>query len=234
MTPSRRHPHVSFHSAAFGGLLLSFTSMGCNSLQYADTFVPEGDVTQVVVRSDSGMVSLVRGDTLRVEREVHAREQVLSLSHEVRDGVLYLNAACTTILPCPVNTVISLPDDIPVEVELGSGQLLASSTGALTARVGRGAIAADVTGPLRLQLGSGDVRATVVDGHDVRVAVGDGNVVLGVSAGTYEVDVTAAHLRVAGIDPLEGSEAGSDVPRLTVVAPSGAVNVVGRQSLASR
>jgi hypothetical protein len=238
--PRRRLLSRFFLTAASLGFFAStgWLSSGCNTLRYAETFVPDGVVQRVVVRSESGSVSLVRGKELRVDREVYAIERALSLSHEVRDGVLYLNARCTSVLPCRVNTIVSLPDALPVEVELGTGSLDATAIGPLTARVGSGDVSVDVTGTLRIQLGSGNVRATVVDGRDVRVAVGDGNVALGVPAGKYMLDITAARVRTEGVDPVsseaETKEAVSELGRVTVVAPSGAVSLIGQESLASR
>ena len=121
---------------------LTTTVIGCETARYTEAFEPTGEITRVVIRSDSGAVELVSGSELRVERTIRAPEGALSLSHQVElndDGsgeTLVLEARCTPLIPCAVDMRVEVPAGIPVEVTLGTGDVWASDISALIKIIG--------------------------------------------------------------------------------------------------
>jgi hypothetical protein len=211
------------------GIGLALTAMGCANVRYVETFVPEGSVERVVVRSDAGSVELTPADQLRVERAIRAPEGSLQLSHAVDDGVLVLEARCRALLPCAVDVHVSVPEGIPVDVDLGSGEVWATGLREpLTVRVGDGTADMDVTGSLVATVGSGDVRASLPSDAVAHIAVGDGNIAVVVPPGRYDVDASAARVELRGVESDPGAPG-----RLELVAPAGSATVTGAGQVAS-
>ena len=219
------------HSTRFFLALSVALSIGCTQhVRYTERFEPEGPVQRIVLSVDEGMVELTAGDKLSVERSIRAAQGTLALSHDLVDGVLRIDAHCTSLIPCAVDSRVVVPDGVAVEVELGSGELWASGIGELQARLGDGEADVEVYGPLGLQVGSGMARAALQGRGAANVAVGSGDIELFLDSGPWQLGLTARHTEVdAGLEPVPQAAA-----RVEAVAPGGSVRVLLRDPLARR
>ena len=213
------------------GLLVSTSAFGLASTKtrYAESFFPEGNIERVVIAADIGDVVIVPGEEVRVERHVKGFKNALDVSHVVTDGTLTVAAVCTTILPCRVDTKLTVPVGMGVHVDVGAGEIVANSIGPLSAELGAGVVEADVIGNLRVQLGTGSVHASVVDAESVKIGLGDGDVEVTLPSEDWAMDISATRLNLQGI---ESTEAGSN--RLAIMAPAGTVLVRGQDPVALR
>lgn len=127
----------------------------------------------------------------------------------------------------------TIPDSIPVRLQLGSGDAHITGTAALDAEIGSGDVEATrIHGPVTIVLGSGDVVLDVIDAlhvvslgsgdltatgvaHDVRIgSIGSGDVEVRGITGNVEVDsIGSGDLTVATVagDAQIGSIASGDV-----------------------
>jgi len=210
-------------------LAATLSVSACNNVRYNEAFYPEGNVGTVVLRIDEGVVDLVPGHRLRVERAVRAAEGTLTLSHHVDDGVLVIEARCRTFIQCPVDTEVAVPEGVDVQVELGRGEVWATGIATLGIELRDGTADVETTGTLNVQVGSGSVRAQAPRDANLKIAVGDGDIDVQVAPGPWLVDATAARLQVTGVTPDDHATG-----RLELVAPSGSVTVTGRDRIASR
>lgn len=193
---------------------------GCQSVRYVEAFHPEGPVYRVELRADAGTVRLDEGETLRVERAIKAPEGALQLSHRVVDGVLHLDARCSGLAPCAVDTTIELPPGLPVVVDLGTGRVEASDLSEVDILLDRGEVEARATRRLVARVGQGTVTATLDAGAEARVSVADGDIALDLDDDAWQLAVTAHSLELDGVRSSEEA-AGS----LELVAPGGTVRL---------
>jgi hypothetical protein len=218
-----------FPRRAAPALLLGLGAAACAPVRYVEAFAPAEAVREVVVRSASGDVELVAGDALWIERSIRAASGSLDLRHEVRDGSLLLDARCTAWLPCPVDVRVVVPEGVAVRVELGSGEVWATDIGALDLALGDGRADLDLRGPLQAHVGSGTVELALPAGAQARVAVADGDVLVDVPAGPWQLRATGAEVETSGVE-VDDAAAGS----LELTAPSGRIAVLGGGELALR
>jgi hypothetical protein len=130
----------------------------------------EGPIDQLVVDADGGEITVVPsiGDNVRissvVKGSIHTPEP-----HAYRDGnTVRLDGKCPEITfgPCRARITIYVPQDTPVEVHSGSGDLVASGlTGRVDLETGSGDVTATgLSGPSDLRTGSGDVTVRGLSG----------------------------------------------------------------------
>jgi HSP20 family molecular chaperone IbpA len=167
-------------------------------VRYTEAFEPEVAVERVLIRVEAGEVEIEAAEVLRVERAIRAPRGSLELSHRVEGGQLILEAHCRGLLPCAVDTLVSLPPGIPVEVELGHGGVARAT----------------------VQVGEGSVTARLTPGARADLTVAEGDIDVTVQGGSWQIEATAADVRLSGI---ESSEDGDG--QLHLVAPSGEVRV---------
>ena len=213
-----------------GGLLLT---SACETTRYTEGFNPQGNITRIVMKIDSGTVELIEGDSLRVERTIRGAEGALELSHRIEyvsedSETLSLLAECISVLPCSVDTRIVVPAGVPVDVELARGEVWATGIDGLSLELDRGSADLDIRGPLTAHIGNGSLIATLPAAASARIAVGHGDIALQIPAGTWRVDATTAHLVVdEQIVP-----SSSALGELELVAPGGSVTLYTSQALA--
>jgi len=204
-------------------------SLACSQVRYTESFAPEGVIERVVVRTDAGVVELSAGDQVRVRRAIRAPEAALDLSHRVEDGTLYLEAHCRRLLPCAVDTRVELPADLPVEVDLGTGEVWATGLTSLNLELDEGNADVDVAGDLSASIGSGRIRAHLSAGADARIGIGDGDIEVDVPEGSWSVQADTDRLKLVDITPVSDG-----VGHLDLTAPAGAVTVRGTAGVAAR
>ncbi|RME26965.1 MAG: hypothetical protein D6798_05615 [Deltaproteobacteria bacterium] len=212
--------------AALAAILLN---VGCNAVRYSESFTPEGEPTRVIVHSDAGVVEVVAGDELRVERDVRAPEAALRLSHTMVDGVLMLEARCATLLPCAVDTRLTLPAAVPVEIDLGVGEVWVTGITDLRLELDEGDADIELSGDLQASVGSGDLQVRMAAGRRARVAVGRGDITVDVPDSDWEIDAEARELRLRDVQHHPGAPG-----RLELNAPSGTVTVQRTGGFATR
>jgi hypothetical protein len=209
------------------GILLS--TVACLPVRYTERFVPEGEIREILVRSDSGDVELRSADSLRIQRTIRAPDGAVELSHTVEDGKLTLDAHCTTLLPCGVDLEIDIPEGVAVRVEIDQGEVWATGLARLQVKVGMGDVDVDVDGPLNIRVGQGSIQARIDTRHTARLAVGMGDVSIQARGAGMAMDISAAVIRVDGLGHDPDSQA-----TLQVVAPAGEVSIRGLAPVASR
>lgn len=211
------------------GFALSAQLLGCGGVRYRENFAPEGEVRHVVLQSDSGLIVLVAGESLRVERAIHGPELALTLTHSVQDGVLTLEARCKQLLPCAVDTRIEVPAGVSVSVDLGQGEIWATGIGQLELELDDGLVDLDLDGQLNASVGEGIVRARLGEGSRARVGVGKGDIIVQVPSGAWDVEAVTPSLDTSHVSILSGAPSSLDL-----VAPGGRVQVIGTVDLARR
>lgn len=203
-------------------LSLSLFLAACTQLRYAEVFEPEGSFDRVEIRSDAGVVELSRGDRVRVERGVRGPEGALDLSHHIEAGLLVLEARCTTLVPCAVDTSLTVPEGVEVSVWLGRGEVWATGLASLTLDIGEGAIDVELSERLDARVGTGSVRASLGEGAQGRVSVADGDVEVSVPLGSWNIEADGARVEVDCV-----LEARDGTGRLELLAPAGTVRITG-------
>lgn len=203
--------------------------VGCSSVRYRESFVPDGDVRHIVVHSDAGLVELVAGEALRVQRDIRAPELALDLSHRVEDGVLYLDARCEPLLPCAVDTRVEVPAGVTVAVDLGQGEIWATGIDGLELEVDEGLVDLDLDGQLSASLGQGTVRARLGEGARAHVGVGRGDILVQVPSGAWDIEAVTPSFDSSEVGIVSGVASSLDL-----VAPAGRIQVQGVADLARR
>lgn len=212
------------------GLLgAALATSACDSARYTEAFTPEGDYQAVSLRVDHGDVELVAGEGVWVERTVRAAEGTLELSHDIVDGVLVLQARCTTPIPCAVDTVLQIPEGLPVSVELGSGSVWASGIAELDVQVGEGNLEVDLDGSLQAHVARGALVAVLSAGSRADLAVGSGDLSLGLEGGPWDLELQGRRVSVEGVVQVEGAEG-----RVSALAPGGQLVVLPAGDLSRR
>lgn len=217
-------------SLALLGLGLSFGSqLACTTVRYTESFVPEGEIHRIVVKSDAGLIELQGSQELRVQRAIRAPASALALSHTVQDGVLVLEARCTTLLPCAVDIHVDLPAGVPVEVDLGQGEVRGAGLADLALEIDQGDALVELSGDLQASIGTGRLSARLLHEARAQVGVGRGDIEVEVLSGDWEVEAQTERLQLWGVEPQ------ADAPgRLELAAPAGHVVVRGAGGVASR
>lgn len=232
LNATTRSPGRPVGAILAGGLLLGgalLANIACTSVRYTEAFAPDGEVQRVVVRADAGLVEIGRGDELLVERAIRAPEAALELSHELVDGTLYLDARCASFLPCAVDTRVTLPAAVPVDIDLGRGEVWVSGVGDLALELDEGTADVEVQGDLVASVGAGNLHLRLDERRSARVGVGRGDIEAEVPAGEWQVEARTERLRLVDLEPVPDG-AGS----LDLTAPAGSVTVRATAGVASR
>ena len=229
-----RRPHAAKTTVATparGWRLLGLTAalVGCDNVRYVEAFAFNEDVESVRIVADAGSVEVTRGDAVRVERAIRAPSRALELEHSLVDGELLLVARCTSLIPCAVDTRLDVPADVPIQVELGDGDVWVTGVDSLDLALGEGTADVDVNGRVVAQVGAGELRGRLGAGGVARVTVGSGDIDLQVPGGPWQLDVTAGTLEVRGVQPDDDA-----IGDLDLLAPAGTVRLTGGEPVAAR
>jgi hypothetical protein len=189
----------------------------CSRIERAETWTIPGPVDQLSIESDAGVVELVVGDELRVERTSGASDATVGWT-ATGPGSVLIEAHCPAILPCAVNLRVTVPADVVTAVSVDTGEVWSSAIADLTVEVDEGLV--DLAGDVHAvaQVGSGRIRAALMDGADARLVVAAGDVDVTLDGGSWDVGVVAREQEVADV-PSGGAG------RLDVWAPAGRATV---------
>jgi hypothetical protein len=233
-TPKKRHTasvgvfqprEVPMHRLA---PLIAVALAGCSAVRYREAWSPDAAVERVEIEVERGDVR-VRTGPLRVQREIRAARGTLDLSHAIVDGTLVLRARCTTPLPCAVDTLLEVPDGLPVTLSVGAGAVDVRGGGAIHLELAEGVAELAGAGPWTVNVGQGSISLWPEGGSTVRAAVAAGDIRAVVPPGSVSVEATAATVFVA---PDASAKGGAGL--LSLVAPVGAVHVGVAGSVARR
>lgn len=215
--------------------LLVLLLCGCSPVVTSAPVVADGELVGVRVTLDAGRVTLRGGAEAGVSgrRESRGAPGAVRVETRVEDGVLVLVGRCAGLAPCTVDVDLAVPAGVPVEVDVGSGDVQVDGLASpLTVRVGDGEVGGDGLRAERVRVtsGWGDVALLFAEAPaEVSVAVATGDVRLGLPGGGYALDLGAYDgVAVHGVydDP-----AGARVHART---REGAIRVTGPGSLAGR
>jgi len=189
----------------------------CSRIERAETWTIPGPVEQLSIESDAGVVELVAGDELRVERTSGASDATVGWT-ATGPGAVRIEAHCPAILPCAVNLRVTVPPDVVTAVSVDTGEVWSSAIADLTVEVDEGIV--DLAGVVHAvaQVGSGRIRAALMDGADARLVVAAGDVDVTLDGGAWDLGVVAREQEVAEV-PTGGAG------RLDVWAPAGRATV---------
>jgi len=209
---------------------LGVVASACVPVRYTEAFVPDAPVVRVVLEVERGSVEVVPGGSVRVERAVRGPAGAAALAHHLSpDGTLTVEAGCPGVLPCGVDTRLSVPPSVPVAVAVDRGDVWVTGLEELQLDIADGDADVEVGQRLVASLGTGSIRAWLGASTHARVAVGQGNVDVQVPASSYDLDLTARTRDVEGVLP-DGQADG----HLEVIAPAGRARVRGGRSVARR
>jgi len=152
-----------------------------------------GDVQQVVLKVDSGSVTLLAapvGARVRIDREARAFPSTRGFHEQQSGGVLTIEARCGGAPGCRVDHVLRVPPHVAVVVQLGDGDVeLSALAGDVQVDVGLG----KVTGS-GLRSASVDVR-TEGGAIDLIFAAAPRRVVANAAAGDVSLRMPAGSYR---------------------------------------
>jgi hypothetical protein len=188
----------------------------CSRIERAETWTIPGPVAQLTIDSDAGVVELVAGEELRVERTSGASDATVGWTATGPDSVR-IDARCPAILPCSVNLRVTVPAGVATAVSLDTGEVWSSAIADLVVEVDEGLV--DLAGVVHAvaHVGSGRIRATLMDGAEARLVVAAGDVDVTLDGGAWDVGVIAREQQIAEV-PTGGG-------RLDVWAPAGRATV---------
>jgi Putative adhesin len=217
------------------GLVALLTAGLATSRQRVVTFAVAGELDGVTLDLGEANVDVVNGgqDTIvRVERrDRFSFGHSARIRRSVEDGMLRLSSRCpsTVLHACAVSYRVTMPDNVPVDVRTGSGNVrLASYQGSARISTNDGdiSIAGFCGFSLQARTESGNVRAgTSCPPPQMSLRSTSGAVHAVVPSDRYQVDAASAsgHLTVQGIQQV------SDAPfTIEVLSSSGDVTVEGR------
>lgn len=198
------------------------------------TYPVHGSLRGVAFDLADGGIMIVGGgrrDVVTVERlERYAFGHDAQSRRWVQDGVFRVRSRCPTALMgrCRVSYRVTVPDNLPIEVRTGSGNVRMSAyRGSATLSTGSGDI--QVAGfcgfSLDARAGSGNVAArTACAPPKLSLRANSGSVSAQVPAGTYDLDAESA----SGEEHVRGVKATQESPfAITALSGSGDVTVEG-------
>ena len=196
-------------------VLLSLAA--CSRIERSEAWTIPGPVVQLSIESDAGVVELVAGDELRVERTSGASDATVAWT-ATGPGSVRIEAHCPAILPCAVNLRVTVPADVATAVSVDTGEVWSWAITDLAVEVDEGLV--DIAGVVHAvaQVGSGRIRANLLDGADAKLVVASGDVDVTLDGGAWDLGVVAREQDVAEI-PSGGAG------RLDVWAPAGRATV---------
>jgi hypothetical protein len=191
--------------------------VACGQIERAEAWSIPGPVARLAIESDAGVVELVAGDELRVERTSGGPDATVEWSR-TEPGDVRIEARCPAILPCAVNLRVTVPGDVPITVAVDTGEVWSSAVEDLAVEVDEGLV--DLAGTVRAvaQVGSGRIRATLPSGADAKLVVASGDVEVTLDGGAWDLGVVARERTLADVPA--GTEG-----RLDVWAPAGRATI---------
>lgn len=197
----------------------------CLSEPVESRFRVGGELIAVHVDVAYGEVRLIGADQPQVDIRRRTSGPVQT-TQRLEDGILYLSASCTAMLPCDAELELTLPATMPVDVRLQNGnvQLLGMSSD-LHVEIGDGELVGEsLRSPsLRGRLGWGDAWLRFVEvPRDIILGAGVGDLRVSVPRGPYALDVEA----LAGTE-VNQIEDQPDGPRLSLHTASGRLTLIG-------
>ncbi|MGH2941938.1 MAG: DUF4097 family beta strand repeat-containing protein [Solirubrobacteraceae bacterium] len=151
-------------------------------------------VRAIVVKSDSGDVDLVPGDTpIEVRETQHYVFEQPTLERDVRDGVLTLDSRCGgNVVRCYSDLRVTVPAGVDVTVEADSGDVEARAIDVRSARAtsDSGDVRLELAGSQRLawaHTDSGDVDVVAVDAREIDAQTDSGDVAVQAGASARRV-----------------------------------------------
>ena len=204
--------------ATLCGIALQAT--GCGEVRYRDGVAATTPIERIVVRGDVGVIELVPGSTAQVDYAVRAPEGVSSVQHDESDGVLQLVARCHTPILCAVDAEVRVPPGVPVEVDLGFGEVWSTGVSDLDISIGQGEVDVDTTGRVTIQVGQGAARVVTAGSEQIRVAVGKGDIDVRANPVRWNLGITARNTIDTGIDH-DPTARGA----MELIAPAGTVRI---------
>ncbi len=193
---------------------------GCGDVGRIEAGRPDLDVDEITVRSDIGVIEVVTGARVRVVQELRGPEGTIDRTEHFDGSHLQIDTRCKSHFFCSVDTRIKVPNDVPVHLELGDGEIWATGVGDLDIELGTGLLDLDISGPLRASVGKGRIRAEASADQLVRLAVGQGDIEVIVPRTAWQVDVQASDTQLLGLRSTRNARG-----RLELTAPAGRVRV---------
>ncbi len=145
------------------------------------------------------------------------------------DGVLQVGSVCLPVAPCRLDLALSIPETMPVSVDLGAGDVVTAGVANVDVLVDRGDVSVMGAYNTTVRIGEGDLQVRLAGAGKLRAVLASGDAEVAVSPGGWQVQAVAADLKMSGVS-LDRLAAGS----LDIHAPGGTVRVVGLEELAAR
>jgi len=238
LNPTRLHPGASISRrlprllpiiAAFAALSVG----GCSGDSGLVDLAEGGAVERIEVHAPAGTVHIIGNDDTAGIAGTHSTHGFGARGpakvHLDADGVMHIDVPCAPLLPCSLDLSLAVSPSTDVVVDLGSGAVTVEGLDSADIQLDRGDVVAKVSSELVVRVGQGSLQATTLAESHVQAVVASGDVELSVPPGGWRVDAAAARLQMSGV-AMDRRAAG----QLSVHAPSGAVRIVGSDSLASR
>lgn len=226
---------------------LAFPSMAADRCEHSRAESPALDlagVTRVVVAIGAdeltvapGAPSLaIRHCASTAERAAESRVTVErrgdTLHIESRDSAITVYGLFGTDVYTWREITLSLPADLPLSLDVGSGDAALTGLSAIDVDLGSGDVALRQVGRVAADVGSGDL---VVDGAiAVAVDVGSGDAVIQRVQGPVEASVGSGDIALSDVGPLARLEAGSGGIRAEGVRGDARIRSVGSGDIALR
>jgi hypothetical protein len=150
----------------------------------------------------------------------------VTLSNE---GVLRIDTQCMPVGPCRLDLALSVPETMPIMVDLGSGDVVTTNVAEVDIQVDRGNVSILDGYSATVRVGAGDLQARLLGQASLRAVLASGDVEVAVPPGGWQVTAAAADLTLSGVS-LDRLAAG----HLDIHAPGGNVLLLGLEELAAR
>jgi DUF4097 and DUF4098 domain-containing protein YvlB len=132
----------------------------------------------------------------RVELSLEKRGEVAVLVSRVRDRIRLFSFGDDAV----INLTVSVPEDMPLEIDDGSGNLVVEDVAAVKIDDGSGSIRVDrIAGEVKIDDGSGGIEIDDVKG-DVSVDDGSGEILIRRVGGTVTIDDGSGSIDIKDVE----------------------------------
>ena len=191
------------------------------------------DITAVEVSAPKGTVridSVLPGEGVTGSHQLDGAGAQGRASVTLQEnGVLRIDTTCLPLAPCRLDLQLSVPETMPVSVDLGSGDVFTAGVAEVDVLVDRGHVAIVDGYNATVRIGDGDLQARLAGPGMLRAVLASGDAEVAVSPGGWQVQAVAADLKMSGVS-LDRLAPGS----LDIHAPGGTVHLLGLEELAAR